>query len=439
MKNKQMTFEILPWDYDDKTSRLIFSYECSVYGHFTEQFIFTPIKHDITKAAPYLNLLSWLVGLSYYKAAAAPTIIGPLYTDHFKEAIKSFYQKGLGEFFIRNELSYPYKQDFTFSSIEKTTPTTTSTTLSKKALCAFGGGKDSYTALHLLKQANIETDFLSVISSTRIEKTLQDSSLAPLSFIHRVLDPKIIDVNKQGALNGHIPITAILSVLFAVYAVLNDYTYIVFANEHSASEATIDINGLTANHQYSKSYEAEQILRKCFDVVEEHPIYFSILRPFSEIYIASLFSQFKDAHPLFLSCNKNFQITQSTHQSRWCHTCPKCAFVFLILAPFLKKEALFNIFNHSLLNDPKMIDIYKELLGLSDKKPWECIGTISECRAVFYHLSHHADWKDHHIIQELLPEILKHESASNLIKSFQDHLDFRGPHFIPEEIYTHVS
>lgn len=439
MKNKNMTFEILPWAYNSEDKMITCRYRCSVYGDFSEYFILPETKHDIATAAPYLNLLSWLVGLSYYKAAAAPHIKGPLYNPSFETAIKAFYQKGLGEFFIRNELSYPYSQSFEFIS-EAHAPTAVFPYISRetppKALCAFGGGKDSYTALSLLKQAKIETTLLSVMSGTRVTKTLTESSLTPLIFIKRVLDPKIIELNKQGALNGHIPITAILSTLFMIYAILNEYAYVVFANEHAASEATVTLESIEANHQYSKSFEAENLLRDCFAVVENGPDYFSILRPFSELYIAKKFASFKQAHPLFLSCNQNFQISKTEKEQRWCHHCPKCAFVFLILAPFLSQKELMTIFDHNILDDLTLIDTYKDLLGLTDKKPWECVGTIDECRAAFYYISKQPDWENSALIKQLLPLVLEQTEGAVLESLFDEKLSFRGPHNIPVEVYN---
>ncbi len=430
-----MSFEILPWAFDDVNNRLVCRYRCSTYGDFEESFTLPSLNHNIHVATPFINLLTWLVGISYYKAAAAPTIKGAVHHSTFKPAIKAFYQEGLGEFFIRNDLAYPYAQNFLFSTDQTQTQPLDGETKTGKALCAFGGGKDSYTALHLLEKANVKTDLLSVVSNDRLKQTLSLSCSHPPIFIHRKIDPKLLEINKTGALNGHVPITAILSTLFMVFAVLNDYSYVVFANEHAASEATVTLNNIEANHQFSKSLKSENLLRDCFQCVLNTPDYFSILRPFSEIYVAKTFAEFKKAHPIFLSCNKNFSLTKA-HKNRWCHKCPKCAFVFLVLAPFLSHDELFSIFDDNILNNIDMIDIYKDLLGLTGQKPWECVGTIEECRALLYHLSKDPTWGEAILIQKLLPDILKYHSSTELDDLLNKHLTFRGPNNIPPLIYN---
>ena len=89
-----------------------------------------------------------------------------------------------------------------------------------------------------------------------------------------------------------------------------------------------------------------------------------------------LFSNYKKYHKVFKSCNEG----SKSKEWLWCCNCPKCLFVFIILSPFLYKEELINIFGEDLYENESLLDIFKELLGYSETKPFECVGTYSEVR-----------------------------------------------------------
>ena len=46
----------------------------------------------------------------------------------------------------------------------------------------------------------------------------------------------------------------------------------------------------------------------------------------------------------------------------------------------MTKEALFDIFGSHLLDNENLEDIFLELLGMTDAKPFECVGTVDEVR-----------------------------------------------------------
>jgi len=66
----------------------------------------------------------------------------------------------------------------------------------------------------------------------------------------------------------------------------------------------------------------------------------------------------------------------------WCGECPKCAFVFLALTPFIAREELETIWSgKNLLVSPEMEPMYRSLLGIEGDKPLDCVGEVKECRA----------------------------------------------------------
>lgn len=109
------------------------------------------------------------------------------------------------------------------------------------------------------------------------------------------------------------------------------------------------------------------------------------MRPLSELHITKLLTQYPQYLPLFTSCNKNWVILakRDKNAGKWCGACPKCAFAFALLAAFLPKSELTNIFGGIFFAYPELQTFYAELFGLQGSKPFECVGTVEETEAAF--------------------------------------------------------
>jgi hypothetical protein len=104
----------------------------------------------------------------------------------------------------------------------------------------------------------------------------------------------------------------------------------------------------------------------------------------------------------------------------WDGTCPKCAFVFLALTPFVAREVLESLFSgKNLLLEPNLEGTYKELLGIEGDKPLECVGEIKESRTAMQ------------LAQKKYPELSKYQF------DVPNDYDYRAlfSHDIPKEIY----
>ena len=133
--------------------------------------------------------------------------------------------------------------------------------------------------------------------------------------------------------------------------------------------------GEKINHQYSKTFEFESDFRDFARKYMNTDIeYFSMLRPITELQIAMLFSELKQYHSVFKSCN----VGSKLEPWKWCCNCPKCLFVYTILSPFLYKEDLVNIFGEDLFEKESLKDTFVELCGFGEVKPFECVGTYEE-------------------------------------------------------------
>lgn len=347
------------------------------------------------------KLLFYVCGISYYKAYAPKMIqfdhkmTPDLATAAF---LQSLYTHGLSEFAYENSINI--RERVNFEQTNNTEQTPIHITLSDRALVPVGGGKDSIVTIESLKSLDKDICLYSIGSpqgpADPIAKTIAASGGLSNLHVSRVICPNLIKLNKEpDVLNGHVPITAIVSVTALITAVLHDYNSVVFSNEHSASIPNIiEDDGWQVNHQYSKSYEFEAMLSS---YIEDHITpelrYFSYLRPWSEIAIAKKFATCEGYHAIFRSCNTAFRQDVSKRGTHWCCDCPKCRFVFLSLAPFMEKEKLISIFGMNLLNESSQVTEFKKLCGLADYKPFECVGTTEESSLVMIKLAQMDEWK----------------------------------------------
>lgn len=392
--------------YDAASGQITLSYD--VDGQLLTEVItfpWAPWSPDASRQAAFfqaLEVLHLVAGVSYYKAGLAQSIELPACKVDASLAgfLNELYLQGLAEFAYVNELDLSALTLFRANT--DTPPVAMDLDLPERALVAMGGGKDSLVCLQMLKGAGIEVQPVCVGGSELIGDTVRAAGL-PLIRIQRKLSPLLTKMNAAGAWNGHVPVTAINSAILLCAGLLYGYRYIVFANESSANEATLtDSNGKEVNHQFSKSLAFEQAFRDVIhDRVSPNAEYFSLLRPYGEIAITRQFADLTEYHQVFSSCNRNFHQDGSHIDGRWCQHCPKCRFAALALAPFLSPEQLVVIQGNDLLDQNSQLQGFRELCGLGEEKPFECVGSIAESRAVVKHLAAQPDWRDKTIIRAL--------------------------------------
>ncbi|MEM9838329.1 MAG: hypothetical protein AAF830_04145 [Pseudomonadota bacterium] len=407
-----------------------FAFECSRYGSFVETVDFGAPGEV---SSELLTLLHVALGVSTYKAAAAHHITWPTLSPAGRVMAEALYTDGLAEFFVRSDLPYPPKTTFA-GDVLALAPSDRDLSVGGTPLVAFGGGKDSYVAGAIAERAlGTKPTYASVILSDAVGDVLTKTAPYPPLLIKRALDPKLLAL-KDG-FSGHVPITAINILVLTIAGMLRGSGPILFANERSADEPTMVVYGVPANHQYSKSSEFEGLVRAAVaEVAPEAPPTYSVLRPFSELWIAQRFSALKEPFGRFTSCNRNFRLAGDA-ASRWCGACAKCAFTSLILSPFLTKNEAVQAFGGIFLDREPLQEFYRELCGLSDQKPWDCVGTIDECRAALYLLHQHADWKDTEVVHRLYPEVLAVASEEQLRQKIESALAPTARGALPENLY----
>ena len=379
-----------------------------------------------------LKLLHLVAGVSYYKAGVPPRIEvagGPL-DDGTADLLDTLYLNGLAEFAYRNGLDLRGRIRFPRGGAAH--PAAPALGLPKRTLVPIGGGKDSLVAVEAIKSAGGEATAVWVGNSELIAACAARTGLPTLN-IQRELAPQLFDLNRLGAWNGHIPVTAVNSAILALAALLYGFDSIAFANERSASAATLEYDGQLVNHQWSKGFAFERLLGDWLHAqVAADLDYFSLLRPYSELAVTRAFAKLTPYFDAFSSCNRNFRILGPKPADRWCGQCPKCHFVFLALAPFLPKPRLLQIFGRNLLDDDGQAAGFDALLEYQDHKPFECVGEGAEARAAMYALSQRPEWQEDALVARFRSEILPQLDASAL--ALEPWLEASPEHRIPARL-----
>jgi hypothetical protein len=232
----------------------------------------------------------------------------------------------------------------------------------------------------------------------------------PVVGIGRALDPLVKRSGELGFLNGHVPVTAIVTAAATVAAVLERRDAVVLSNEWSASVPTLVIDGRAVNHQWSKGDEFERAFQeRVDDAIGPGLSVFSYLRPRSELWVAEQFAHLTEYHGAFRSCNRAFHQDPAHRLDHWCGTCDKCCFIDLVLAPFMDRSELSAVFaGREPLQNPDTAERFRTLLDLGrGARPFECVGDVDECRAAVLSAAQRADRADDELLGRLQDEVTR--------------------------------
>lgn len=376
---------------EDMNDYIFVTYDFEIKGLMSfNPTLKVPKNKDLSYDNALLNKIVFSAGLaeipSYWKPTCCSKIIIECGTLDDKQTswLKKLIYNGLGEFFYVNGINPDYD---TFVEIEShgDNYSFTDNNSYDGYLVAVGGGKDSIVSLELLKN----TDKKAFIINNR-KICFDCAHIAGISDdniinVERNFDRKIIELNKEGFLNGHTPISSCIAFISYLSAYLNGIKYVVLSNESSANEPSI--KGTNINHQYSKSFEFENDFRWfTSNYLTDKIEYFSLLRPLSELEIMKIFTKYPQYFKHFISCNNGGKSKNIGKEDGWCCTCSKCLFIYIIMSNYIDEKQMVDIFGENLLDKKEMLDYFLELLGLRESKPFECVGTIDEVTYVVNNL-----------------------------------------------------
>ena len=412
--------------------KLTYTFEIEGLSEFTPTWTFPKKGNTQVKWSedPLMKKMIFSLGMvelvSYWKITCSPQVVieaGALNKDQILWW-KDLYFNGLGEFFYVNKITEADQEGFMEIVCELGEENKQKNDYGKKqdtkgsekgVLVPVGGGKDSAVTLELLKSADVPV-FAYIINPRGA--TIHTTESADLDAdhvisVHRTLDKRMLQLNKEGFLNGHTPFSALVAFSTVIAARMAGLSYIALSNESSANESTVQ--GSTVNHQYSKSFKFEtDFHRYQTDYLPGSAYYFSMLRPLSEFQIAKYFAKQKQYHAIFRSCNAG------SKTDSWCGHCPKCLFVYFILSPFLSREEVKEIFGTDMLEDETMQSTMEQLVGIQEEKPFECVGSRDEINTALVMTIDRLE-KD----GEKLPYLLKYYKTTGLYEEYK----VKGDHF----------
>jgi UDP-N-acetyl-alpha-D-muramoyl-L-alanyl-L-glutamate epimerase len=381
------------------------------------------LEAPATRAVAQLWFL--IAGLSYYKAGAArrvdfdATPIG----SKARALLKAALRDGLAEFSYKNDLML---DDVVVSGGTEAIPVEGHFD-PQRVIVPFGGGIDSVVTIATLSPKLERTLFVVSPPQGRFAPLEATAAASGIDIVRatRTLDEQVLS-SDPSFFQGHVPVTAMVTLLAAIAAAASGRGGVVMSNEHSASAANLRWRDLEVNHQWSKSFDAEQLLAAAItEAVGPELVVASFLRDRSEVWVAEVFSRLGEYHHVFRSCNRAFPQDSTRRLEDWCGECDKCLFINLMLAPYLSRETLREIFHHEPLSDPAREEQLRVLVGEGlDFKPFECVGDPNESAVALTKVSEMDEWRD----VELLGELAREVSPD---RSFDELLESQGPSRVP--------
>ena len=403
---------------------------------FTERFTFEQAGDwEDPAVVAAVRILYLLAGVSYYKTSAAPVIdLGELETTApEREFLRAYYVNGLGEFAYRNGLD--------LRGLRLVGPPATAAPPAAfdpepgRPLIPFGGGIDSIVTVEALAGDHPGAALCVVEPPGERFAAIEDAAALtglPVTRITRQIDPLVRRSAELGLLNGHVPVTAIITAAALVAAVLERRDAVVLSNEWSASVPTVVADGVAVNHQWSKGEEFERAFGELvLSALGPGISVFSYLRPRSELWVSQQFALLTPYHRAFRSCNRAFHQDPAQRLDHWCGRCDKCCFIDLVLAPFLGRAELEDVFGgNEPLQDPANEERFRTLVDLGPGgKPFECVGDTDECRAATLLAARREDRAGTALLARLRAELAEAAAPATDPTAL---LQPRGTHRIPD-------
>ena len=255
--------------------------------------------------------------------------------------------------------------------------------LAHLAFC--GGGKDSLVAAKLLERAGTPFATLgyshSIYGAAEPQHALIERVAAVTASVRHerqwviddLLDAPIARLRPAWGIKYILAAETPASIFATLpLALARGYTNLVVAHERSANTPQLVWRGEPVNHQWGKSADAELLLDRYVQTLFGNLRYESVLAELGDHDIMQLLA--RDAHlaPLTHSCNV---------AKPWCGRCAKCVYVWLLFAAHLPRDIVDATFSgRDLAGDPANARVLRQLLGLADHPPFECVGSVDEAR-----------------------------------------------------------
>ena len=366
-----------------------FNFSTKVFYHDLSFSLLTSKYSEtvINQIAAYIALFEGMKLCSLFPKYYDISIIAENLSDSALELFINIYQGVFAQHWYENNITEYTAPEIIYPgvSLGSSNPAYLATDNST-VLAGCGGGKDSIVALKMLEKADISFASMQYSHSVYGKADFQHNLISEvLEYVSPVRKHKIsiyddfIDYPFLGlyfSKNSGITVPETpVSIFECLPVMLNEgYKYLSLAHEKSANTGNFfwEKLGKEVNHQWGKSHEAEKLLN---DFIQNNVLsnfsYFSILQPIYDFRIFKNLTQYPEVLPKIHSCNI---------QKPWCKKCPKCAYVWLGLMAVFEPKSVNIVFKKNLFDDEDLIPIFRQMLGLANHTPFECIGEIDESR-----------------------------------------------------------
>lgn len=398
------TFKFLSYYFNKDDLTATFCYQGIDNVIFTENVVFDknpdgipfnptndPQLNELLDRAVFLAYI--LSGTSYYKAHPTPFIQLEVPLDAYQAGFFSLvYQEGLSQFAFENQLVRNNLAHF-YATPNYTAKPAITEYKGAGCLALESGGKDSLLVSEMLSQKEVDyTPWYVTSSEDKSHPAVIDNLFDTLenrkaSICVRKLD--LAHLKESGGMNGHVPVTYIIESLALIQAILNNDDTVLTSIGQEGNEAHAMIGDLPVNHQWSKTWQAEQYMTAYINRYISPKLHVgSPIRHMSELRIAKEFVEncwVKYGYQ-FSSCNRaNYTQKKNNGVLSWCGDCAKCANSYLLFCPFLPPQQLQALFHdQDLFAKPTLTKTFKGLLGVDNEmKPFECIGSVDELRTAY--------------------------------------------------------
>lgn len=351
-----------------------------------------------TVIEPTLQALLIMLGINYWCAFPTSTILIQGFTLSREQAMfwNSLYLNGLGEYFYTMQMDFYELINFPFD-VETSAPIATRFTRPKRALLLNGAGKDSILSAELLKAENKPFDLFTFEPSPAHTRTATRIGAKTITVTRR-RDPWLDIYMTLQRTSSAYPSVSTYTFIATLLAELLGYSEIIFSNERSADFGNLTYKGLSVNHQWCKSTEAEKMINNYIQTFITPDISTkSLLREYSEIEIVERFVQYPQYFNSVTSCNSYFWLPRVVQRMQrkayWCGRCPKCVFLFACYSAYLPKKEVVQMFGANLYSHKRLLPLFKRILGTEGFKPLDCVGEPDEMILAMHYASLSKEYK----------------------------------------------
>jgi hypothetical protein len=403
------SFTFGAYNVDTKRSIINFTYKVEFTSGkvktYTDQLYLNNIAPElwekIPKAVlePTMQALLLMLGINYW--TVFPTnhmrIEGFTLTKEQAHFWDSLYLNGLAEFFylmkmdFHNLIAFPYDDSAVVPTPARFDPPA-------RALLLNGAGKDSILSAEMLKESGTPFDFFAFAPSLAHERVAKLVGAKTISVTRR-RDPRLTLAATIYRVSSSYPSVSTFTFIATLLAELLGYNSLIFSNERSADFDNLTYRGLSVNHQWCKSSEAEKMTNDYIQrFITPDISTTSLLRKYSELEIVRRFVRYPQYLHSVTSCNSYFCYSRfEQHFLRtpyWCKECPKCVFLFACFAAFLPKNEVTEIFGANLYAKRHHLRLIKRILGIEGFKPLDCVGEPEEMILAMHYAARTGEYAD---------------------------------------------